>query len=178
MLELRNIRPRYIHQRLVALHNTLLNQRLHPKVVVPDPKMFKIAPREYQRPEILINRLEQSFRRRHPHAGRVDILVAAVAVDAIILSDSTSASAAESLDSEHVAFFHALVRLRFDEGDLLVAVDFVAQDIVASQAADGFDGERFAFELDFVAFHCFLDYLADVVDAGVDAGFLWGWLGL
>lgn len=131
MLKLRNIRARDIDQRLVALHNTLLNQRLHPQMIVSDSQVLKVAPREHQRPEILINRLEQSLRRRHPHARRINTLVAAIAVNAVILSDPTPAGAAESLDGENVTFFHSLVRLGFDEGDLLVAVDFVAQDVVA-----------------------------------------------
>jgi hypothetical protein len=176
MLKLRNIRSRDVDQRLVALHDTLLDQCLHPKMVVPDSKVLKIAPGEDQRPEIIINGLEQSLRRCHPHAGRVNILVAAVAINAIVISDPAAASAAEGLDGEHISFFHALVCLGFDEGNLLVAVDFVAQDVVAGEAADGFDGEGFPVELDFVAFHCFLDYFADVVDAGVDAGFLRDWL--
>jgi hypothetical protein len=172
VLELRNIRPRDVDQRLVALHNPLLNQRLHPKMVVLDSKLLKIAPGEHQRPEILIDGLEQSLRRRHSHPGRVDILVAAVAVDAIILSDPAPACASKGLDGENIAFFHALVRLGLDEWNLFVAVDFVAQDVVAGQAANGFDREGFAFDLDFVAFHCFLDHLAYMIDTGVDAGFL------
>jgi hypothetical protein len=131
MLELRNIRPRDVDQRLVALHNTLFHQRFHPKMVVPDSKMLKVPPREHQRPEILVNSLEQSLRRRHPHARRINILVAAVAIDACIFSDSTPASTAEGFDGEDVAFFHALVGLGFDEGDLFVAVDSIAQDVVA-----------------------------------------------
>jgi len=172
MLKLRNVRPRDIDQRLVALHNTLLDERLHPQVVVLDSKVLEIAPGEDQRAEILVDGLEQGFRRGKTHAGRINALVAPVAVDAVVVSDAASAGAAEGLDGEHVAFFHALVGLRFDKGHLLVAVDFVAEDVVAGQAADGFDGDGFALELDFVAFHCFLDDAADVVDAGVDAGFL------
>ena len=141
-------------------------------MIVPDSKVLKIAPRENQRPEVLIDSLEQGFRRGHPNARRVDTLIAAIAVDAVILSDPASAGAAKGLDSEDVAFFHSLIGLGFDEGDLLVAVDLVVQDVVAGQATDGFDREGFAFEFYFVAFHCFLDDGADVVDAGVDAGFL------
>jgi hypothetical protein len=62
--------------------------------------------------------------------------------------------------------------LGLDEGNLFVAMDFVSQDVMPSDVADRFDGDCLSVELDFVAFHYFLDCLADVIDAGVDTGFL------
>lgn len=173
MLKLRNIRARNIHQRLVVVDNAFRDERLHAKMIVLHTQMLQIASGEHQRPEVLINRLEQSPSRPGSHVRGIDVLDAAIAIDSNIISDASPARAAESFDGENVAFFHALIGHRLDEGDLLVSVDFVAQDVVACEAADCFDGDGLAFQLDFVAFHCFLDDLADVVDAGVDAGFLW-----
>ena len=51
-------------------------------------------------------------------------------------------------------------------------MDFVTQDVVACDVADGFYGEGFVVEGDFVAFYYFLDGGADVVDPRVDTSFL------
>ena len=105
-------------------------------------------------------------------ASRVGMLTASVAVDADVVSQIGFSCATERFDGEDVAFLHALVGLGLDEGDLLVTVDTVAEDVVAGDVADGFDGDCFAVEFDFVALHYFLDGFTDVVDSGVNACFL------
>ena len=100
------------------------------------------------------------------------MLIAPVAVNPDVLSGRASAGTAERFDGEDIAFLHALVGSRLDEGDLFVAVDVVAEDIVAGDAADGFDGDSLAVEFDFVALHHFLHYLAHMIHAGVDTSFL------
>lgn len=103
-----------------------------------------------------------------------DMLVASVAVDtqSHVVPKVGATCGTEGLDGEDVAFFHALGGVGLDEGDLFVAVDLVAEDVVACEAADCADGNGFVVEGDFVAFHCFLDCGADVGDSGVGAGFL------
>lgn len=48
-------------------------------------------------------------------------------------------------------------------------MDMVVLDIVAAEVAYRFDGVRFSTDLNFVAFHGFLDGGADVTDAYVDS---------
>lgn len=172
MLELRHVRTRNFHQRLIALNNSLIDERLHTEMIVLDSKMLQVPPGKDKRAKVLINRLKQRLRRSQANARSVHSLVATVAVDAVVVSDTAFAGASEGLDGEDVSFFHSLIGLRFGEGNLLVAVDLVAEDVVAGEAADGFHGDCLAVQLDFVAFHCFLDNAADFVDAGVDSGFL------
>ena len=172
MLELRHVRARDVHQRLIALNNSLIDERLHAQMIVLDPKVLQVPPGEDERAKVVVNRLEQRLCRSQAHARSVDSLVTTIAIDAVIISDTAFAGASKRLDGEDVALFHTLICLRFGEGNLLVAVNLVAEDVVAGEAADGFHGDRFAVQLDFVAFHGLLDYAADLVDAGIDSGFL------
>lgn len=172
MLELRHVRARDVHQRLIALNNPLIDERLHAKMIVLHSKVLQVPPGEDKRPKVVINRFKQRLCRSQAHARSVDSLIATIAVNAVIVSDTAFAGASEGLDGEDVSFLHALIGLSFGEGNLLVAVNLVAEDVVAGEAADGFHGDRFAVQLDFVAFHGFLDDAADLVDAGIDSGFL------
>ena len=172
MLELRDIRAGDIDERRVGLDDAARDERSHAEMVVPHSDVFEVAPGEDQGAEILIDRLQQRLGRREMQTGRAGVLVASVAVDADVVSDVGFASAAEGLDGEHVAFFHALRGSSFDKGDLFVAVDFVAQDVVAREVPNRFDGNSLSVDLDFVALHRFLDRLTDVIDSGVDASFL------
>jgi hypothetical protein len=100
------------------------------------------------------------------------MLSASIAINSYLIRGVSFAGAAEGFNGEYITFFHALVRSCLDKGDLFVAVDLVAQDVMPGEAPKSFDRDRLALELDFVALHYFLDCLADVVDPGVDAGFL------
>lgn len=100
------------------------------------------------------------------------MVIAPVAVYSYVISEISFASAAEGFDGEHVAFFHALVGLGLDEGDLFVAMDLVAQDVMASNVPNRFDRDGLSVELEFVALHYFLDCLTDVINPGIDASFL------
>lgn len=62
-------------------------------------------------------------------AATTGVEVETVAVHARGVADRAPAGAAEGFDREDVAFFHELVGARLHEGDLLVAVDFVAEDL-------------------------------------------------
>lgn len=172
MLKLRDIRPRNINQRSILVNNPMRDKRPHTKMVILRPSPLKRAPRENNSPKILINRLEQRPSRSMVQTSSASILIASIPINSSILPSRPSTSAAESFNGEDITFFHALVGPRLDEGDLLVPVDFVAEDVVAGDAADGFDGEGLAVDLYFVALHYFLHYLAHVVHSGVDAGFL------
>lgn len=172
MLKLRNIRPSNIHQRRIRIHNPMRYKRPHPEMIILRPRPLQRAPRKDNSPEILINSLEQRPRRRVVQPRSANVFIPSVPVYPDVLPRRAAAGTPERLDGEDIAFFHALGRACFDEGHLLIPVDVVAEDVVAGDAADGFDGERFAVELDFVALHYFLHYGAHVVHAGVDAGFL------
>lgn len=100
------------------------------------------------------------------------VLVATVSIYAYVVFENRFPCGAERFDGEDVAFLHALGSFRLDKGHLFVAMDLVAEDIVAGDVADCFDGYSFVVECYFVRLHYFLDGGADVVDAGVDAGFL------
>ncbi len=100
------------------------------------------------------------------------MLIAFVAVNSYVVSEISFASAVEGFDGDHLAFFHALGGLGLDEGDLFVAMDFVAQDVMASDIPNCFDRDDLSTELDFVALRYFLDWLADVIHPGIDASFL------
>ena len=106
------------------------------------------------------------------------MLIAPVAVNSYVISEISFASGAEGFDGEHIAFFHALGCPSLDEGDLFVAMDLVAQDVMASDVPNRFDRDDLSVELDFVALHYFLDCLTDVIDPGIDAGFLGVYLAL
>lgn len=173
VLELRNIRARYIHQRLVIIDDTFSDERPHAEMVVLHAKVLKIALGEDQSSEVLINRLKQRLGRHSAGARSIGVLDAAVAVDSDIVSDAGLSCAAEGFDGEDVAFLHALIGMRFHERYLLVAVDFVAENVMACEAADRFHRDSLAFQLDFVALHCLLNHLADAVDTSIDPSFLY-----
>ena len=100
------------------------------------------------------------------------VLIASVAVDSYIISKITSTGGAKGLDREYIAFFHALICSSFDKGDLFLAMDLVAQNIVASDGPNRFDWDCLSVELDFVTLHYFLDCFTNVVNPSIDASFL------
>jgi hypothetical protein len=106
------------------------------------------------------------------------MLIAPVAVNSYVISGISFASAAEGFDGKHIAFFHALGGSSLDEGDLFVAMDLIAQDVMASDVPNRLDRDDLPVKLDFVALHYFLDCLADVIDPGIDASFLGVYLAL
>lgn len=178
MFELYDIRAGNIDQRSIGLHNTIRNERFHAKMVILNSHTLKITSRKDQSSEILFNSLQQRFGRSMMQTSSSDMLIASIAIDTHIIPHVSFASAAKSFDGKDLAFFHALGGFGLDEGDLFAAVDLVAEDVVAGDVADCFDGDGFVVEFDFVAFHYFLDGGADVVHSGVDAGFLGGLSGL
>ena len=141
-------------------------------MVILHSNAFKVTPGEDQSGKVLINRLEQRLGGHMMKISSAGVLVASVAVNAYFVPGVASASAAEGLDCKHIPFFHALVGSSFDKRNLLLAVDLVAQDVVASDAPNCFDGDDPSVELDFVAFHYFLDRFANVINSGIDASFL------
>jgi hypothetical protein len=102
----------------------------------------------------------------------LSVLISSIAVDSYIVIQITFSGGAEGLDGEHIAFFHALIGFGLDEGDLLVAMDLVTEDVMASDVANCFDRNNLSVKLDFVALHYFLNRLTDVIDPGIDASFL------
>lgn len=100
------------------------------------------------------------------------MLIAPVTVNSYIISEISFSSAAEGFNGEHITFFHALGGSSLDEGDLFLAMDLVAQDIMASDVSNRFDGDNLSVELNFVALHHFLDCLTDMINPGIDARFL------
>jgi hypothetical protein len=100
------------------------------------------------------------------------VLIATIAIDTNVICQPAIACGAKGLDGKDIAFLHALVCLGLDERDLLVTVNLVAKDVVASDVLNCFDGNGLAAEFDLVALHYLLDILADLVNPGVDASFL------
>ena len=141
-------------------------------MVVLHTEMFKVSPGEDQRTEIVIDDLEQGSCRSQANARSVDTFVAAVAVDSLVVLDATSSSASERLNGENVTLLHALVSLAFDERHLFVAVDLVAQNVVACEASDSLHWNGLAVELNLVTLHDLLDDAADMIHTSVDTGFL------
>lgn len=115
------------------------DQRSHPKVIILRPSSLKRAPGKYYGPEIIVDSFEQRPSRSMVKPSSAGVLIAPVAINAGVFSGGASAGAAECFDGEDVTLFHALAGSRLDERHLLVAVDFVAEDVVAGDAADGFD---------------------------------------
>ena len=76
---------------------------------------------------------------------------------------------AERLNCNQFSLFQLGLILVLDKRDGLAAVDLIVENIVGGEAADRFDWEGFASDLDFVAFHGFLDGGADVANADVDS---------
>lgn len=172
MLKLCDIRARNINQWPIHLNNAIRDERSHAKMVILHSNAFKVTPGEGQCPEVLVNRLQQRLSRRKMETSGASMLIASVAVNSYIVSEKSFASAAKGLDCEHIAFFHALSGSSFDEGNLFVAMDLVAQDIVASDVSNRFDRDDLSVELNFVALHYFLDRFTDVIHPGIDTSFL------
>lgn len=104
--------------------------------------------------------------------GRAGILIVPVPVDSGGIIEIRFSGTAERFNSEHVAFFHALVGLCLHEWDLFVAVDLVMQDVMTRDVSNRLYGDDLPVELNLVALHYLLDCLTDVSDPGVNACFL------
>jgi len=178
MLKLCDIRARNIDQRSIGLNNAIRDERSHAEVVILHSNALKVTPGEDQSSEVLIDRLQQRLGGGMMKTSSAGMLIAPVAVNSYVISDITFASAAEGFDGEHVAFFHALGGSGPDEGDLFVAMNLVAQNVMASDVPNRFDRDNLSVELDFVALHYFLDCLTDVIHPGIDASFLGVYLAL
>jgi hypothetical protein len=76
---------------------------------------------------------------------------------------------AKRLNSKDIAFLYALGSRRRNKENLFCAVDFVAQDIIASYIADSFNRESVVRENKFVGFYYFLHIGANFGDTGVNA---------
>jgi hypothetical protein len=173
MFELRNERARNVYEWRIRLNDTAVDERSHTEMIVFHPgEALKLAPSKHQGTEIIIDRLQQRLDRRIIKASSANMLIASVAIDTNIISEVSFARATERLDSKDVAFFHALVGLRPDKGNLFVAMDMIAEDIVASDVSDCFDGDDLAFDHHLVALHYLLDGRTDMIDPSVNAGFL------
>jgi hypothetical protein len=178
MLKLCDIRARNIDQRSIGLNNAIRDERSHAKVVILHSNALKVTPGEDQSSEVLIDRLQQRLGGGMMKTSSAGMLIAPVAVNSYVVSEISFASAAEGFDGEHVAFFHALGGSGLDERHLFVAMDLVAQDVMASDVPNRFDRDDLSVELDFVALHYFLDCLTDVIHPGIDASFLGVYLAL
>lgn len=172
MLKLCDIRARNIDQRSIGLNNAIRDERSHAEVVILHSNALEVTPGEDQSSEVLIDRLQQRLSGGMMKTSSAGMLIAPVAVNSYVISDITFASAAEGFDGEHIAFFHALGGPGLGEGYLFVAMDLVAQDVMASEVPNRFDRDDLSVELDFVALHYFLDCLTDVIHPGIDASFL------
>ena len=106
------------------------------------------------------------------------MLIAPIAVNSHVVSEISFASAAKGFNGEHIAFFHALGGLGLDKGNLFVAMDLVAQDVMASDVPNRSDRDDLSIELDLIALHYFLDCLTNVIYPGIDARFLGFYLAL
>ena len=172
MLKLCDIRARNIDQWSIGLNNAIRDERSHAEVVILHSNALKVTPGEDQSSEVLIDRLQQRLGGGMMKTSSAGMLIAPIAVNSYVISEISFASAAEGFDGEHIAFFHTLGSLGLDEGDLFVTMDLVAQDVMASDVPNRFDRDDLSVELDFVALHCFLDCLTDVINPGIDASFL------
>ena len=178
MLKLCDIRARNINQRSIGLNNAIRDERSHAEVVTLHSNALKVTPGEHQSSEVLIDRCQQRLGGGMMETSSAGMLVAPVAVKSYVISDISFASAAEGFDGEHIAFFHALGGSGLDERDLFVAMDLVAQDVMASNVPKRFDRDDPSVELDFVALHYFLDCFTDVIHPRIDASFLGVYLAL
>ena len=172
MLKLCDIRARNIDQRCIGLNNAIRDERSHVEVVILHSNALKVTPGEDQSSEVLIDRLQQRFGGGTMKTSSAGMLIAPVAINSYVVADISFASAAEGFDGEHIAFFHALGGSGLDERDLFVAMDLVAQDVMASEIPNRFDRDDLSVEFDFVTLHYFLDCLTDVIHPGIDASFL------
>lgn len=172
MLGLCDIRARNIDQRPIALNNAIRDKRPNAEVATLHSNTLEVTLGEDQSSEVLIDRLQQRLGGGAMKTNSASMLIAPVAVNSYVISDISFASTAEGFDGEHIAFFHALGGSDLDEGNLFVAMDLVAQDIVASDVPDRFDRNDLSGELDFVTLHYFLECFTGVVRPGIDASFL------
>ena len=154
------------------------DERSHAEVVILHSNALKVTPGEDQSSEVLIDRLQQRRGGGMTKTSSPRMLIAPVAVNSYVISEISFASGAEGFDGEHIAFFHALGGLGLDEGDLFVAMDLVAQDVMASDVPNRFDRDGLSVKLDFVALHYFLDCLTNMIYLGIDASFLGVYLAL
>ena len=178
MLKLCDIRAGNVDQRSIGLNNAIRDERSHAEVVILHSNALKVTPGKDQISEVLIDRLQQRLGGGMMKTSSAGMLIAPVAVNSYVISDISFASAAKGFDGEHIAFFHALGGSGLDERDLLVAMDLVAQDVMATDVPNCFDRDDLSVELDFVALHYFLDCLTDVIHPGIDASFLGVYLAL
>ena len=178
MLKLCDMRARNIDQRSIGLNNAIRDERSHAELVILHSNALKVTPGEDQSSEVLIDRLQQRLGGGMMKTSSAGMLIAPVAVNSDVISDISFASAAEGFDGEHIAFFHAFGGSGLDEGDLFVAMDLVAQDVMASDVPNRFDRDDLSVELDFIALHYFLDCLTDVIHPRIDASFLGVYLAL
>lgn len=163
MPKLCDMRARNISQRYAGVDNAIRDERSRADVVILHPNALKVTPGEDQSSEVLIDRLQQRLGGSMVKTSTAGMLIASVAVNSYVVSGLRFASAAESLNGERLAFLHALGDSGLDEGDLSAAMDFVAQDVKASDIPNRFDRDDISVELDFVALYYFLDCLADVI---------------
>ena len=178
MLKLCDIRARNINQRSIGINNAIRDERSHAEVIILHSNALKVTPGEDQSSEVLIDRLQQRLGGSIMKTSSAGLLIAPVAVNSYVISEISFASAAEGFDGEHIAFFHALGGSGLDERDLFVAMNLVAQNVMASDVPNRFDGDDLSIELDFVALHDFLDCLTDVIHPGINASFLGVYLAL
>lgn len=173
MLKLRNVGSRDIDEGGIRLDDTAVDEGSHAEMVALDARdALELAPCKDQGAEVFVNGLEERLGGCVMQTCGVGMLVASVAVDANVVSEVGFPRATKRFDGEDIALFHTLVGLCFDEWDLLVAVDAVAQDVVPSDVSNGFHRNHFSLEFHFVALHYFLDGFTDVIDPGINTSFL------
>ncbi len=172
MLKLSDIGARNIDQWSIGLDNAIRDERFHAEVVIFHSNALKITPGEDQSSEILIDRLQQRLSGGMMKTSSAGMLITPIAVNSYVVSEISFPSAAKGFDGENIAFFHALSGSGLDEGHLFVAMDLVAQNVVASDISNRFDRDDLSIKLHLVTLHYFLDCLTDVIYPGIDASFL------
>ena len=172
MLKLSNIGARNIDQRSIGLDNAIRDERFHAEVIILYSNALKEMSGEDQSSEVLIDRLQQRLRGGMMKTSSTGMLIAPIAVNSYVVSEISFPSAAKGFNGEHIAFFHALGGLGLDEGDLFVAMDLVAQNVVASDVSNRFDRDNLSIKLHLVTLHYFLDCLTDMIYPGIYASFL------
>jgi hypothetical protein len=89
-----------------------------------------------------------------------------------IIPEESSASTPERLDGEYFSLLHLVSIVVLDEGNLFAAMDMVSKNIMARNISDRFHRYDLSVNLNFVAFHHFLDRGANVTHSCVNAGVL------